>query len=202
VSDGVSATKRLLVVLVVLAGLASIEKSIAATPVPAPIASAPLGSPAPATAPLIPGISLIQDEKLRADLVSATAKLSSLEGVISKSGERADRAAERSFWIALAAIGASLLAQLLLMWHQRVMNRDQAQAEVSNAYVEWQLKQLSELYGPLRALLGQSNAMYRQMNRALAAARPDVFRMIKVKGADFDDEEFQICKACGFDSER
>jgi hypothetical protein len=196
VSDGVSATKRLLVVLVVLTGLASIEKSIAATPapVPAPTFSAPLGPPMPATAALTPGAALMQDEKLRADLVSATAKLSSLEGAISKSGERADRAAERSFWIALAAIGASLLAQLLLMWHQRVINRDQAQAEVSNSYVEWQLKQLSELYGPLRALLGQSNAMYRQMNRALAAAKPDVFRMMKVKGADFDDEEFQICK--------
>src|SRR3954467_14105041 len=105
-----------------LMGLASIEKSIAAAPVPAPTAPAPLGSPLPATAPLMPGISLIQDEKLHADLVSATAKLSSLEGMIAKSGERADRAAERSFWIALAAIGASLVVQLLLIWHQRVIN--------------------------------------------------------------------------------
>lgn len=78
------------------------------------------------------------------------------------------------------------------MRHQRSMNREQSQAEVSNTYLEWQLKQLSELYGPLRALLGQSNAMYRQMNRALSVTAPEKFRLKSEVGADFDDAVFEI----------
>jgi hypothetical protein len=84
----------------------------------------------------------------------------------------------------------SLLAQFLLMRHQRKIHSAEAEANVANSYIEWQLKQLAELYGPVRALLGQSNVLYRQMNMALVAADERRFRVID--GKDFDGREFQI----------
>ena len=48
--------------------------------------------------------------------------------------------------------------------------------EIGNSFVQWQLKQLSELYGPLHALLGQSNALYMHMSRVLVDSDPTQFR--------------------------
>lgn len=84
----------------------------------------------------------------------------------------------------------TLVGQHLLMKHQRTMGSRDARNEVANSYVDWQLKQLSSLYGPLRALLGQSNEIYRQMNRALISANSSQFQL--VEGDDFDGQEFQI----------
>lgn len=141
----------------------------------------------------------IQDQRLRDELVVTTTRLTSLDAnfvtlteKISKLGEEAQLSAERAFWIALSSLAVSLLitfVTLLLQWRT---TRYQAQTEVANAYAEWQLKQISELYGPLRALLQQSNAMYRQMNRALIAERPDIFRFVQSAKADFDGKVFQI----------
>lgn len=140
------------------------------------------------------------DEKLQDALATVNGRLSAVEGSITKASERADNDRIRTSWLAFLTVIASgilgiyggLKVQSFVMRHQREINKEQAQAEVSNSYVEWQLKQLSELYGPLRALLGQSNAMYRQMNRALEAAAPDVFRLKQEAGADFDNEVFEI----------
>lgn len=142
------------------------------------------------------------DEKLQDALINVNGRLSAVEGAITKAAEQAVNDRTRTSWFAFWTVIASgilsffgsLVVQSVVMRHQRGINRDQAQAEVSNSYVEWQLKQLSELYGPLRALLGQSNAMYRQMNRALAAAAPDMFRLRQEAGADFDNEVFEILK--------
>lgn len=136
------------------------------------------------------------EEKLQTLSASVNGRLNAIEGSIIRSTERAAEDRNLTRWIALATVVVSaifsLAAQWLLMLHQRSLNREQAQAVVSNSYVEWQLKQLSELYGPLRALLGQSNAMYRQMNRVLAAAEPNLFRLRKEEGGDFDNEVFEI----------
>jgi hypothetical protein len=56
--------------------------------------------------------------------------------------------------------------------------------------VESKLKQLSLLYGPLRALLGQSFGLYREMN-AILLTHPDKFRLLPT-GTDPDAKEFQI----------
>jgi hypothetical protein len=77
-----------------------------------------------------------------------------------------------------------------MMRHQRKINKNDADAKVENTYVEWQLKQLSDLYAPLRALLWQSNILYRQMNKVLEAADPVRFRIIV--GEDFDNQVFEI----------
>lgn len=137
-------------------------------------------------------------DKLQEDLKLALLRIESLEKSIQKASEKTDHMTERNAWFALATVIVagliSIAVQLLLLRHQRKINREQAESEVSNSYVEWQLKQLSELYGPLRALLEQSNAMYRQMNRALVSANPDLFRMQSAHGKDFDNTEFQIKK--------
>jgi len=136
--------------------------------------------------------------ELHAELAMAIAKMASTEISIAKSSAQADQTALRSSWFSLAtvlggtALGAvaSLGAQVVLMRHQRSISLADAEAKIANSYVEWQLKQLSELYGPLRALLGQSNVLYRQMNQALVAADPNRFRL--VSGDDFDKKEFEI----------
>ncbi|MNL27020.1 hypothetical protein D3C87_1485840 [compost metagenome] len=59
--------------------------------------------------------------------------------------------------------------------------------------MQWRLKQLSELYGPLHALLRQSNALYRLMNEALLSAAPDQFRLVQGGPSDdFDGKVFEI----------
>jgi hypothetical protein len=65
--------------------------------------------------------------------------------------------------------------------------------EIGNSFVQWQLKQLSELYGPIHALLRQSNAMYRLMNLVLTKAEPERFRLRQGSpGDDFDKKVFEI----------
>ncbi|WP_433967309.1 hypothetical protein [Tunturiibacter gelidiferens] len=72
----------------------------------------------------------------------------------------------------------------------------QSKANISSAVVDWQLRQLFLLYGPLRALLGQSFSLYRQMNSALCKAAPDRFQLVSSKNpngqASEDKQEFQI----------
>lgn len=46
---------------------------------------------------------------------------------------------------------------------EREFSEKQSQLQIGHAVVEWELKQLSLLYGPVRALLGQSFGLYRQM---------------------------------------
>lgn len=156
---------------------------------PMPAASAPT-STASAAAPTSP--ERLAQDRLSSDLAASAARFNSLEKAVAKSTESSEVSSQRSFWLALAAVAVTALNQFALFWHQRALRREQASDEVSNAYADWQMKQLTELYGPMRALLGQSNAMYRQMNKALAHERSSQFRLEKRVGGDFDDFVFQI----------
>lgn len=163
-------------------------------------ASAPLSASSAAVAPQPPltasQMAPLQNEKIRFELIASVNRLSNLESSIAKASERADAASIRSSWLAFLTVVFSfafgLVGQYFLIRHQRRLNREQERAKVSSSYIEWQLKQLSELYGPLRALLGQSIAIYRQMNMVLIAADGKKFRLEPKPGADFDDAEFQI----------
>lgn len=76
---------------------------------------------------------------------------------------------------------------------ERELARNRAGLEIGNSLIQWQLKQLSELYGPLRALFLQSNAMYRHMNAVLEKADPKLFRLAKGSPGDyFDGMVFKI----------
>jgi hypothetical protein len=75
----------------------------------------------------------------------------------------------------------------------RELARARAQIEIGNSFVQWQLKQLSELYGPLHALLRQSSSLYRHMNRVLVKADPQKFSLAQgAEGEDFDNQIFKI----------
>lgn len=74
---------------------------------------------------------------------------------------------------------------------ERDLSEKQAQLQIGHAVVEWQLKQLSLLYGPVRALLGQSFGLYRQMNKVLETADGSKFRFVSVAGS-LDSQQFQI----------
>lgn len=134
-----------------------------------------------------PHVDFYRHDRLQWELENAAARLKSVENTIAESADRADQIASKTSRDAIIAVVVTafltclggLLAQYLLMRHQR-----------SNSYNEWQLKQLSELYGPFRALLGQSNVLYRQMNHALIVADGTRFRL--TDGSDFDGKEFQI----------
>ena len=124
------------------------------------------------------------------------ARIQSLEKRVQEAGEKSKLSAERTSWFAVLTVlisgGVALLAQWILMGHQNRQNAQQARQEVSNSYAQWQLKQLCELYGPLRALLGQSNVLYRQMNALLMKNDPARFRFVDRPDDDFDGKVFEI----------
>lgn len=73
------------------------------------------------------------------------------------------------------------------------MQGRQTKFEISKSLMDWKVKQLSELYGPLYALLHQSNAIYRQMNIVLEKADSKYFRLVDDNTkVDFDKKIFQI----------
>jgi hypothetical protein len=77
--------------------------------------------------------------------------------------------------------------------HERELASNRAKLEIGNSLVQWQLKQLSELYGPLRALLGQSLALYRHMNMVLARSDVNRFRLRRdVRNSGADQQVFEI----------
>jgi hypothetical protein len=78
--------------------------------------------------------------------------------------------------------------------HDESLASARAKLEIGNSFVQWQLKQLSELYGPLLALFRQSQALYRHMNQALAKSAPHQFRLVAKSDTDStDNQEFEIC---------
>ncbi len=143
------------------------------------------------------------------DLLQIKEHLTSIEADINK---LADRAAKPDYTPAvIGAIGVMIGAAISafmnwrLMVHQRKLTNEnatramqlaerRAKLEITNSFVQWQLKQLSELYGPLHALLRQSNSLYRHMNSVLVNADPHRFRLRQGKeGDDFDGMIFEIC---------
>jgi hypothetical protein len=60
---------------------------------------------------------------------------------------------------------------------EATLARERAKGDIGNAVIDWELKQLALLYGPMRALLGQSLGLYRQMSRVLANSRKNEFRL-------------------------
>jgi hypothetical protein len=77
----------------------------------------------------------------------------------------------------------------------RELSEKQTKLQIGNAVIDWEIKQLSLLYGPLRALLGQSRALYAEMNAALVQQSP-LFRLFG--GEDGTKKpEFQIQTSSG-----
>ena len=72
--------------------------------------------------------------------------------------------------------------------------RQKAGLDIGNSFAQWQLKQLSDLYGPLHALFRQSIGLYRHMNVVLVKKAPERFRLQQATaGEGVDGEIFEIC---------
>lgn len=69
--------------------------------------------------------------------------------------------------------------------------------DVAKSLVDWKLRQLAELYGPLRTLFAQSNAIYRVMNVVLERAEPSKFKLLTP--ADLATKQFENFKAAADD---
>jgi hypothetical protein len=65
--------------------------------------------------------------------------------------------------------------------------------DVAKSLVDWKLRQLAELYGPLRTLFAQSNAIYRVMNMVLQSAAPAKFKLLTPE--DLLTKEFESFNA-------
>ncbi|PTR09945.1 hypothetical protein C8R32_10231 [Nitrosospira sp. Nsp5] len=64
------------------------------------------------------------------------------------------------------------------MRHELALAKKRATLEITNSIVDWRLKQMSLLYGPLHALLGQSKALYCQMGDILVRIHRDQFQKV------------------------
>lgn len=88
---------------------------------------------------------------------------------------------------------AVLIGGLISALVSYLVQRRQTKFEINKSLMDWKVKQLSELYGPLYALLHQSNAIYRQMNILLSKTDSSVFRLIEdSEKTDFDKKIFEI----------
>ncbi len=73
------------------------------------------------------------------------------------------------------------------------LQMSQKRFEICKSLMDWKVKQLSELYGPLHALLHQSSALYRHMNNVLIKSDKNKFRLHDdPANGDFDQKIFQI----------
>ena len=104
----------------------------------------------------------------------------------------------------LGALIAVLIANRNLKFQAKLANdkaqldselaRQKAGLDIGNSFAQWQLKQLSDLYGPLHALFRQSIGLYRHMNVVLVNKAPEKFRLQQAStGEGFDGQVFEIC---------
>ena len=153
-----------------------------------------------------------------------TAATDDLAAAIARLSAKLDTKDYTTAWIGLlsslggVAVGAlvTLLTQRRMLAHQneladkaasnaieiserrvaqdRELAAARARLEIGNSFVQWQLKQLSQLYGPLHALFQQSQSLYRHMNSVLEARSPGQFRLRDDPTSDrIDKRLFEIC---------
>lgn len=73
------------------------------------------------------------------------------------------------------------------------LHKEQTNFEIRKSLIDWKIQQLAQLYGPLRAMLKQSNALYRQMNGILCECAPNRFRLRdEDENLDFDNKVFEL----------
>ena len=109
------------------------------------------------------------------------------------------------FGTALGALIAVIIANRNLKFQDKLaenkaqldseLARQKAGLDIGNSFAQWQLKQLSDLYGPLHALFQQSVGLYRHMNVVLVKKAPEKFRLQQATtGEGIDDGQvFEIC---------
>ena len=80
----------------------------------------------------------------------------------------------------------SIVGQILII---NIRNKN----DINKYIMNWRVQQLSELYGPLYALLNQSTVLYRHMNQVLVNSDSERFRLgYDDEKCDVDNKKFQI----------
>lgn len=155
-------------------------------------------------ATLIPAgpASPIQQEPPPPNHADVLVRLATIEAAIQEVAKQTP--APPDYTPALMSLGGTLFGVLvggvISIWsqrreiaHQQALAERRARLEIANSFVQWQLKQLSELYGPLHALLRQSHALYRHMNKILIHSDNSKFQLRDEPGShDFDKQVFEI----------
>jgi len=153
----------------------------------------PPGSRTPSNPP--PELTAIEG---RLAAIEQTLNRTSIDARLADIRDAVDKLKPPSFLTTILPSGIAALAGLLGVLAggllngrlQKALSDKQAKLQIGSAVIDWKLKQLSLLYGPLRALLGQSFGLYREMNTILLT-RTDKFRY-NPTGTDPDKKEFEV----------
>lgn len=126
-------------------------------------------------------------------------EISARLAVIDTTVARLARPAKPDLWSVLipAVIGliGVVVGSGLNLFAQHQLESSRAKTELGSAAVQWQLKQLAELYGPLHALLRQSHTLYRDMNAVLEKRESGRFKILPATPGDpvyLDNKVFKI----------
>ena len=124
-----------------------------------------------------------------------TARLAVIDSTVA----RLARPAKPGLWSilmpAMFGLIGVVIGGILNLIGQHFAATARAKAELGGAAVQWQLKQLAELYGPLHALLLQSHTLYRDMNAVLERRESDRFKLLPAAPGDpvyLDNKVFKI----------
>lgn len=157
------------------------QSSSASGPGVSPPSAPPVVTAAPPAEPTA-GVSLTPSQEWAA----IAARLEGIDAKVSKLGNKKESPDYTNLLVAFIGVASSLLGVFVGGF---ITFRSQKKL----AEQQWQLKQLSELYGPLRALLRQSHAVYRYMNAVLEKLDPAKFRLVDNSSAiDYDKKTFEV----------
>jgi hypothetical protein len=173
-------------------------------------AQTPSGASQPASMPTVASVTTAAAPS--SDVHEILVQLGRLEASLDALNKKASNPDHTAAWMSLlsALLGASVAGVIGYVGQKRSQEHQSSMAtsaaahakqladekikfEIGSSFVQWQLKQLSELYGPLQALFQQSNQLYRRMNEALQSADAQKFRLRDgEKADDFDGKVFEI----------
>lgn len=124
------------------------------------------------------------------EMTEIDARLKELTAAVKK-GE-ADGFA-KTVLIAVSGLLGIVIGGVINVFAQGISSKRSAKHEIAQSLADWQIKQLSELYAPLHALLRETLRLYRLMNQTLVDQDPKRFRM-QSSSEDIDEQKLEICR--------
>jgi hypothetical protein len=190
----VSMLGTMLLVLVPLLSAAQGQPSTTAAQQPALAASATTGG-------LPPVVDAAAEPATKGQVDTLRASMSDLSAAVKKLAEKSKGP---DFWTLGFGLFSSLFVAVVTFLGTRAITKSRektdydlavgkSKLDVAKSLVDWKLRQLAELYGPLRTLFAQSNAIYRVMNMVLQAAAPEKFKLLTPD--DLVTKQFESFKA-------
>lgn len=131
-------------------------------------------APTPVGAPPVPSCVEPPKESIVTELHSDSNRIIEALGALKSSPWGSIFAA---FVAAIVAILGNHSLQRKRLKQESVLANQKASLESAQAFVTWRVKQMEELYGPLRALLAQSKGVYTQLCEHLCRTFPDKYQL-------------------------